>query len=189
MEFREDRECVVRALRGERDGFESLVSRHTRLAGAVAYGVLGDRHLAEDAVQEAFLKAFRSLDTLRDAGRFRSWFAEIVRRVALDLRRSRGAKSRPVSQDPSDLDLRAEVGSRADDSPEETEVRAEARASVLAAIEALGPDDRMVVVLKHLEGLSYKEIAELTESTVNAVESRLFRARQVLRRRLRNLDV
>jgi RNA polymerase sigma-70 factor (ECF subfamily) len=179
---------VARALRGERDGFESLVLRHTRLAGAVAYGVLGDRHLSEDAVQEAFLKAFRSLDTLREAGRFRSWFAEIVRRVALDLRRSRGAKSRPAPQDPGDLELRSDLVPRSDDSPERTEVRAETRAAVLAAIEELGEDDRTVVVLKHLEGLSYKEIAELTSSTVNAVESRLFRARQTLRRKLRTLE-
>jgi RNA polymerase sigma-70 factor (ECF subfamily) len=178
--FSEDRDYVDRILAGEPDAFESLVRKYNRLGGAIAFGILGDFHLAEDVVQEAFITAFRALSSLREPGKFRFWFAGLVRSKALDaLRQRRTRQAVPLEEG------LAAGGSFGGQSPvEEEHMRDELRQKVLDAIGELPPEDRTVVMLKHMEGLSYKEIAELTGSTVSSVESRLFRARNALRKKL-----
>ena len=189
----QDREYVERVLSGETEVFERLVSKYNRLGGAIAYGVLRDFQLAEDVVQDAFLKAYRSLGTLRQPERFQVWFSGIVKKRAIDvLRQRRSFSQRALSLDSgkgSDSDEDAGSMDPSDDSEPLAEqfVRAEKRQKILEAIESLSESDRSVVVLKHMEALSYREIATLTGSTVAAVESRLFRARQILRRKLNAL--
>ena len=177
--FSEDRDYVHRFLQGESDAFELLVRKYNRLGGAIAFGILGDFHQAEDAVQEAFLTAFRSLPSLRDPSKFKFWFANLVRTRALDvLRRRRGNEEIGL---PDGVQL---LGFAAVPTAEDEQIREETRQKILEAIRDLPTEDRLVVVLKHMESLSYKEIAEITASTVSAVESRLFRARQALRKKL-----
>jgi len=177
--FSEDRETIERILAGEPEAFEYLVRKYNRMGGAIAFAIVGDFHKAEDVVQESFLKAFRSLRSIREQDKFKFWFAEIVRTRALDAVRQRDAH--PASQLPTDLPSDKE-GSGA----EAGENRRELGIKIREAIAELPEEDRLVVVLKHMEGLSYKEIAELAGTTVSAVESRLFRARQVLRKRLQS---
>ena len=74
---------------GEPEAFEALVRKYNRVGGAIAYAIVGDFHLAEDVVQESFLRAFRSLSALREPDRFRFWFAELVRSRAIDALRRR----------------------------------------------------------------------------------------------------
>jgi len=180
----EDREYVERILAGEPEAFESLVRKYNRMAGAIAFGILGDFHEAEDIAQEAFLKAFRVLHTLRDPGKFRPWFTGLVRTKALDLLRQRPPhRAAQLSGDIADT-LRGSGTFRVSSAVEEEYLREESRQKVLDAIRELPGEDRIVVVLKHMEGLSYKEISEITGSSVSSIESRLFRARQVLRKKL-----
>ncbi|MEM7232043.1 MAG: RNA polymerase sigma factor [Planctomycetota bacterium] len=179
MLMSEDREIVERVRAGDSASFERLVSKYARLGGSIAYGVLGDFELAEDVVQESLLKAYRSLDRLRNPEFFRSWFAGIVKRQALDVFRKRNTRSQATAA----LDEKLAVSDQAL-GPEEHFLREEERQKVLAAMEELGQDDRMVLVLKHMEGLSYREISDITHSSVSAVESRLFRARRLLKRKL-----
>lgn len=181
----EDRDDVARAvarvLAGEPECFEALVRRFTRLGGAIAFGILGDYQLAEDVLQEAFFKAFRALSTLKDPGKFKVWFSGIVRSTALDefrKQQARGLKARPGGG------LRDSEFEALDSSPLDRQVEEEVRQKVLETIGQLPEDDRLVIVLKYMEGLSYKELAEVLGSTVSAVESRLFRARQVLKSKL-----
>jgi RNA polymerase sigma-70 factor (ECF subfamily) len=180
----EDREYVERILAGESEAFESLVRKYNRMAGAIAIGILGDFHEAEDITQEAFLKAFRVLHTLRDPGKFRAWFAGLVRTKALDALRQRSPHR--ASQLAGDVsDSLGESGSfRMGSAVEAEQVREETRQKVIDAIRELPSEDRLVVVLKHMDGLSYKEISEITGSSVSSIESRLFRARQALRKKL-----
>ncbi len=178
----EDRKIVARVLAGEPERFESLVHKYTQLGGAIAFGILGDYQLSEDVVQEAFFKAFRSLPALKDHGKFKVWFSGIVRSTSLDDVRRRQSRG----------DLRARQRgapgvseSEAPGSPLlEAQVQEEQRGKVMETIRQLPEDDRMVIVLKYIEGLSYKEVAELVGTSVSAVESRLFRARQVLKSKL-----
>ena len=178
--FSEDRDYVERILAGEPEVFESLVRKYNRLGGAIAFGILGDFHLAEDVVQDAFITAFRALSSLREPGKFRFWFVGLVRSKALDALRHR--RTRETVALPDDLPSGGSFGPQ---SPvEEEHLREEVRQKVLDAVKELPPEDRTVVVLKHMEGLSYKEIAEVTGATLSSVESRLFRARNSLRKKL-----
>jgi RNA polymerase sigma-70 factor (ECF subfamily) len=182
--YSEDLEYVQRILAGESELFESLVRKYNRMAGAIAFGIVGDFHAAEDIVQEAFLKAFRVLHTLRDPGKFKPWFARLVRSKSLDaLRRRPSHKPLEVSTEAGDRLQRGEAP-RYGPTAEDDHLREESRRKVLEAVESLSREDRVVLVLKHMEGLSYKEIAEITGSTLSAIESRLFRARQALRKKL-----
>ncbi|MEE3231355.1 MAG: sigma-70 family RNA polymerase sigma factor, partial [Planctomycetota bacterium] len=177
---------------------EQLVRKYNRLGGAIAYGVLSDFHLAEDVVQDAFIRAFEALAGLKEPARFRFWFAGIVKRRSIDvLRQRKTPRMRAASLEAGTADdgegqvLGSTISSdsrRQDQSPDGSQldaaVHAERRRQVLECISRLDEDDRMVVSLKHMEGMSYKEIAELMELSVSAVESRLFRARKVLRKQL-----
>jgi RNA polymerase sigma-70 factor (ECF subfamily) len=178
--YSEDKDLVERILAGEPGAFEALVRKYNRLGGAIAYSIVKDFHLAEDVVQESFLKAFRSLHGLREPEKFKYWFAGLVRSKAVDLLRQR--RSRATAELPQDLPAAAETS--AGTSGEEEVDREESRAKILEAIGDLPEEDRLVVVLKHMEGLSYKEIADLMETSIGSVESRLFRARQALRKKL-----
>jgi len=182
----EDRETIERVLAGDPEAFNVLVRKYSRMAGAIAFGIAGDFSSAEDIVQDAFLKAYRSLGALRDRDKFRVWLAGIVRTGALDfLRRRKATPVLPFSQ----VFPEGDGGILGDSEPagpasEDLQIQKETREKVLEAVRELAQEDRLVVTLKHMEGLSYKEIAELTRSTVAAVESRLFRARQELKRKL-----
>ena len=194
----EDREYVERVLAGEPEVFEQLVRKYNRLGGAIAYGVLSDFHLAEDVVQDAFIRAFEALDSLKEPGRFRVWFAGIVKRRSNDvLRQRKNPRIRAASLEAGGADageggsLGSTVSSdsrRPEQSPDDSQldaaVHAERRRQVLECISGLDENDRIIVSLKHMDGLSYREIAELMETSVSAVESRLFRARRVLRKKL-----
>ena len=194
----EDREYVERVLAGEPEVFEQLVRKYNRLGGAIAYGVLSDFHLAEDVGQDAFIRAFEALDSLKEPGRFRVWFAGIVKRRSIDvLRQRKNPRIRAASLEAGGADageggsLGSTVSSdsrRPEQSPDDSQldaaVHAERRRQVLECISGLDENDRIIVSLKHMDGLSYREIAELMETSVSAVESRLFRARRVLRKKL-----
>ena len=194
----EDREYVERVLAGEPEVFEQLVRKYNRLGGAIAYGVLSDFHLAEDVVQDAFIRAFEALDSLKEPDRFRAWFAGIVKRRSIDvLRQRKNPRIRAASLEAgcADAEEGGSLGSTVssdsrrpgqspDDSQLDAAVHAERRRQVLECISGLDENDRIIVSLKHMEGLSYREIAELMETSVSAVESRLFRARRVLRKKL-----
>ena len=171
----EDREYVERVLAGEPEVFEQLVRKYNRLGGAIAYGVLSDFHLAEDVVQDAFIRAFEALDSLKEPGRFRVWFAGIVKRRSIDvLRQRKNPRIRAASLEAGGADageggsLGSTVSSdsrRPEQSPDDSQldaaVHAERRRQVLECISGLDENDRIIVSLKHMDGLSYRENAEL----------------------------
>lgn len=176
----EDRELVQEARAGDAAAFARLVKKYNRMAGAIGFGICGDFQTAEDIVQEAFLNAYRNLKKLKDPAKFRAWFAGIVRSRAVDFVRQR-KNFWSYSQDGHGL---VDFETYSSESVEDLVLREEFRSKILEAIRGLPPDDRLMITLKHLEGLSYREIAEVTGVTVSAVESRLFRARTALRKKL-----
>jgi len=176
FELNASSEDLVRAAQnGEPRAFSELIRRYERTALAIAYATAGDGERAGDVVQEAFARAWQKVRTLREPSRFASWLAGIVRNIAVDEQRRRrrhGMEELAVdSADPS-----ATPAQEAD--------RRETRSQVAAALEQLDDISRSAVVLRYYEGLSSKQIADLLDVSPAAVDMRLMRARQELRRLL-----
>ncbi len=157
--------------------FEAAALPHLDAAYALARRIVRDEHDAQDAVQEAYARAFRHFGGFRGQDA-RPWLMAIVRNVALTQRRRRGGVR---ATEP--LETAESVPSPGDD-PEVALIRAAARARVRAAVEALAPEFREVIVLRELHDLSYREIAETIGVPPGTVMSRLARARQQLARAL-----
>lgn len=173
---------VVEAVRaGDRHAFAELVRREHRWVRGVVFGVLGDVDRTDDVVQQVWAVAWQRIDTLRDAARWRAWLYRIARNTALDAGREtsrrrdrdrvlRSERPRPVSSSTPDRDAES----------------AERHGAVLAAIGALPPLYREPFVLRHLSGWGYRRIADVMAMPVDTVETRLVRARRLLRTALKD---
>jgi RNA polymerase sigma-70 factor (ECF subfamily) len=162
----------------ERERFEHALLPHLDAAYNLARWLTRDDHDAEDVVQTAYLRALKFASGFHGAN-VRAWLLAIVRNAGytwLEQRRSRGATT------PFDEEVHA-AGSDAAD-PEGQLLRQDRVQAVRRAVEELPPDLREVVVLRELEGLSYKEIAAIAEIPLGTVMSRLSRARERLRESL-----
>lgn len=162
---------VRRAQEGYLEAYSELVRRHGPLAYRVALRMLGDHHDAEDIAQESLVAAWQQLPRFTADSSFSTWLYRIVTRRALN--RITGTK--PTG--PADLLQEAD---NADAGPARTVERNHKIDAVTQAVTALPPAQRIVVVLHHLEGLSYADVARITNSTIPAVRSHLHRARRTL---------
>jgi RNA polymerase sigma-70 factor (ECF subfamily) len=171
----------------ERAQFERLALAHMHAAYSLAFWLLRNRPDAEDAVQDAYLRAYRSFASFR-GGDIRPWLLQIVRNVAY---RKLGDRARATNVIPFDAAISDRVGGEAVQqvaaeapSAEDALVGAGEQAMVRAALAELTPIFREAVVLREIEALSYREIATLTGVPIGTVMSRLARARAELRRTL-----
>lgn len=176
-----DEQALIQAAqKGDLSAFNQLVLQYQSLAYNVAYRVMSQPDLAADATQDAFIKAFKAIDRFRGQS-FKAWLLRIVTNTCYDMLRS--AKRRPA--DSLDEVLASPEHSwRMTDPAERPEEHAERQelAQVLQwAIAQLPPDQRTVVVLSDVQGLSYGEIAETLNISLGTVKSRLSRARSKLR--------
>lgn len=157
--------------------FEELCLPHLDGAYRLARFIVRDATAADDVVQESFLRAFRSFGTYR-GGDSRSWLLAIVRHCALDWRRSRRVHETGEHTDPDEL------ADHERDSPESSAVRHDEIGALRAVIARLPEPFRVTLVLRELEELSYRQIAEITDVPVGTVMSRLARARRMLSEQL-----
>jgi RNA polymerase sigma-70 factor (ECF subfamily) len=172
-----DADLVKNTLRGEREAFSVLVDRYRRRIFALTLQRVQDATDAEDVAQEAFIKAYRSLHTLRDHEKFGSWLYGITMHGTLDWLRLRGNRKEVASD---------RLGLFSLPFQDNAELR-ELVETVMEAVGELSDAHRLVVTLRYIEGMTSKEMAvHLGESRV-AVRSRLFKAMQQLRKRLANL--
>lgn len=168
-----DQALVDRARDGDQDAYRLLVERYQRQVIGLAWGLLGNRADAEDAAQDIFLRAFRGLGSFGGRSTFRTWLFRIALNAARTFRRSREGRPEDLAGGSADLDVTPGAGSL------ETEVIA--RDSVRRALAALPPDMREAIVLRDVNGLDYREIAEALAIPMGTVESRIFRGRARLR--------
>lgn len=167
-------ELIARSRQGDRHAFGQLVRCHREGVINVVYRMCGDAHLAEDAAQEAFIRAWRHLPRYRPQSPFHNWLYRIATNVALDvLRRER------EMVDIDDLAL-----ADPEPGPEARLAEKERSEQVGRAVLALPPASRTVLVLREYEGLSYREIAEVLDIPMGTVMSRLNYARNRLRETL-----
>lgn len=171
----EDEALVRRALNGHLDAFDLLVERHRDVAYRVARRMVGEGD-AEDVTQDAFLRAFHRLGSFRGDAPFKAWLLRIVHNTALNHRAKRSPD--PVAEVPElaggSSDLERAPAPKAPAEALELRERLDRLEGKLAL---LRPAHRAVLVLRDVEGLSYEEIARVTEQPVGSVKGRLHRAR------------
>jgi RNA polymerase sigma factor (sigma-70 family) len=167
-----DAELVVSARAGDVDAFTVLVERYRVPALRLAYGIAGDE--AEDAVQEAFVKTFRKLDTYRPSSAFRPWLFTIVANEARNRRRSMSRRG--------SLELRVREQVQPTGTAADTlAIEHEQRLRLLAAVNELADHHREVIALRFFAGLNESETAEALSCPPGTAKSRLSRALEQLR--------
>jgi RNA polymerase sigma-70 factor (ECF subfamily) len=177
-----DERLVHRLRRGDGDAFEELVRTHGGRLLAVARRILGNDEDAQDAVQEAFIKAFRSIDTFEERSQLHTWLHRIAVNAALMKLRSR--RRRPEDPIEDLLPTYAADGHQASESRDWSDAvleRKETAGLVRAAIDRLPDQYRTVLVLRDIEEKDTAEVAVLLGTNSNVVKVRLHRARQALR--------
>lgn len=179
MEALSDAELVGRILRGERELYAVLVGRYQDALFRHAAGMVGDPDAAADLVQDSFVKAYTRLDTCQDPERFPAWLFRILRNRCKDWLKNRRqhtvslvdeAHAAPVGDDPVRRLERTELGR-----------------VVEAALARLPEAQREAFLLKHVEGRSYEEMADMLDTGISALKMRVMRAREALQEILKDV--
>ena len=172
-----DFDLVAQAQQGDRNAFSELVRQHRQGVINVVYRMCGDAELAEDAAQDAFIKAWQNLHRYQPRSPFRNWLYRIATNTALDLlRRNRET-----------VDIKNIPVRTSQPGPEAMAVSQERAVLIQNAVLDLPPASRSVLILREYEGLSYLEIAEILSIPLGTVMSRLNYARKQLRHSLKIL--
>lgn len=178
---RSEAHLIERAREGELDAFNLLVERYERSLYNLCLRMMSSPQSAEDATQEAFISAYRSLKSFR-GGSFKSWLFRIGSNACYDeMRRQRSRPSRsldaPIGEDERTIEV-----ADSDPTPEERAENVELGDVLREAIAGLPHDQRLAIILRDVQGLDYEEIAEATNSNLGTVKSRINRARSRLRK-------
>jgi RNA polymerase sigma-70 factor (ECF subfamily) len=182
----EEEKLIVRSQRGDINAFNQLVLCHQQVVYNTVFHLLGDYDTASDVTQEAFISAFRAIRTYRGGSQFRTWLLRIGTNLACDhwrrLQRHPSESLETVTDEEelhSPREFLAQTGPESN--PEEILLTQELQQLILCGLQELSLDQRTVIVLCDIEGLSYEEIAQATQTTLGTVRSRLSRARARLR--------
>jgi RNA polymerase sigma-70 factor (ECF subfamily) len=180
-----DELLVERAKRGDVQAFEQLISQYEKKVYNLAYRLTGKHEDASDVAQEAFLRAYSSLPDFRGDSSFATWLFRIVNNACLDELRKRKRQrltslDEPVAVEDGEMDRQLAIADSAD-GPEQALERVEIQRAVHESISALDEEYRIVVVLRHIHGYSYNEIADSLGINLGTVKSRLNRAKHALK--------
>ena len=173
---------IQSARKGNLDAFNTLVLTYQHQVYNLAYRIMGEEAAASDAAQEAFISAYKNLKSFR-GGSFKSWLLRIVTNACYDdlrRRKRRPATSLDELTDGEDGEAEFDVPAP-EDGPEVIAQRHELAGLIQRGITTLPDDQRIVLVLSDVQGMSYEEIATMTNSNLGTVKSRLSRARAKLR--------
>jgi RNA polymerase sigma-70 factor (ECF subfamily) len=176
---------VQQTLAGDPQAFGELVQRYERDVFNLTYRMLNNRGEAEDAAQEAFLRAYSNLDRYDQNRSFKTWLLSIASNHCIDRIRRRRltwlSLEEPLPPHPA---LTSDMPG-----PEEATLSNEKSMLVQELLDELSPDYRLAVVLRYWYDYSYAEIAEMLDTTESAIKSRLFRARQALAKELESKPI
>lgn len=171
LQHMSDEEAIVRVLAGEADAFAAIVHRYRDNYARFATRMVGSQADAEDALQMAFVRAYRALDQCRDPRRFAPWFYQIVVNECRTFAARRTRRERWYAADDSALESIA-----ADDSLGGDDGDGPSLGDIQRALDELPVEQREAFVLKHVEGTSYEEMSELTGAGISALKMRVKRA-------------
>ena len=179
---REQELTIIRRVQhGDTEAFSVLVAAYEKNVFNVALQMTGNREDAQDMAQEAFLKAWRSLPEFRGESKFSVWLYRIVSNVCLDFKRrqSRRPSSSLTVEDDEGETLQLDIADESQ-SPEALLERKLTREAVRRGLASLPDEQRQILLLREIQGLSYEEIGEVMDLEPGTVKSRIFRARKKL---------
>lgn len=176
-----DGELVGLAQKGERPAFEELFHRHRDRLYTLALGITGDQNEAGDVVQETFLRAYKRLHALEKDRSLIAYLCRTASNTAIDVLRARRQNKTVSLDEHADLGLDAQAVRLG---PDGTVIRDHQAAILMEAVVALPEDQRVVIVLHHLEDIGIAEISERLKIPAGTVKSRLGRGREILRKKL-----
>jgi RNA polymerase sigma-70 factor (ECF subfamily) len=182
----DDRELVAFAVDGRESAFREILTRYERPVFSLVYRMVRDRSLAEDLAQEAFIKAFKAIDRYDPKYKFSSWIFKIANNLTIDHLRKRKLDTVSIDGSPhaTDAEQRAQtrlVIESTDEDPLEYVQNRELGSQIERAIGLLRPEYKTAVLLRHVEGYAYEEIADIMEVPLGTVKTYLHRARKELK--------
>lgn len=181
-----DQDVVLRALDGEETAYRELVRRYERPVFSLIFRMVRDRELAEDLAQETFVKVLNAIESYRPEFKFSSWVFKIANNTAIDHLRRReldtlSIEGSPHAATPEAVEATAlQLGAIQPSPLDHVEAR-ELGGEIEAAIRRLRPEYRSCIILRHIEGRSYEEIAEILSLPLGTVKTYIHRARNELR--------
>lgn len=187
-----DQEVVLQAREGREAAYRELIRRYERPIFALIFRMVRDRELAEDLSQETFVKALNAIASYRPEFKFSSWIFKIANNAAIDHLRRReldtlSLEGSPHAATPEAMQATAlQIGNREESPLEAVEAR-ELGSAIEAAIGRLRPEYRSCILLRHVEGRAYEEIAEILDLPLGTVKTYIHRARNELRQMLAHL--
>jgi RNA polymerase sigma-70 factor (ECF subfamily) len=187
-----DQEVVLLARSGREAAYRELIRRYERPVFALLFRMVRDRELAEDLSQETFIKALNAIESYRPEFKFSSWIFKIANNAAIDHLRRReldtlSLDGSPHAATPEAMQATAlQIGAR-QESPLDTVEAKELGSEIEAAIGRLRPEYRSCILLRHVEGRAYEEIAEILDLPLGTVKTYIHRARNELRQALAHL--
>jgi RNA polymerase sigma-70 factor (ECF subfamily) len=182
----DEQTLIAECKRGRLQSFEPIVKHFQSRLGQVAYQVLRDETLAEEAVQTTFVKAWQKIRLFRGQCRFGTWLHRLCVNTSCDILRQRSRKREQPLPEAGDGESRLSLDSilQSEITPDKQSVHREIKSLVLQALEKLPEEQRLVIILREMQGLDYREIARTVKCREGTAMSRLFHARRKLRQLL-----
>ena len=179
-------QLLRRAANGDTDAFGTLIMHYEKLVYNIAYRMFGNPEDAKDMAQESFIKIYKNIDKCTDISYFRSWLCTVTTNTCIDeLRKRRGKMTESM-----DKQLETEGGAIKRQlqssvlTPEDCYMTKEMGQQLQTVISQLPPEQRVLVILRDMQGYSYGELADIMEAPLGTVKSRLARARQSLQEKI-----
>lgn len=182
----QESELIQNALNGEQNAYRLLTEKHQNSVYHIIFKIVRDKETAHDLVQETFMKAFSSLQSYRSEFKFSTWLYKIAANCSIDYLRKKKINALSLDQQMETKD--GSVGIEIPDysyHPERELVRKEQRFNIDEAIDSLPIKYQEVIVYRHKDDKSYEEIADLLDIPVGTVKARIFRARELLKKKLK----
>ena len=175
-----DLALVRRAKRGDYRAFDLLVLKYQSRLVSIAFKYVKEIQLAEDISQEAFIKAYKAINSFREESAFYTWLYRITANTAKNYLVSKGRRRESSISELSTLENEDQFVIASHDSPDEILLAQELRNTLFNAVSSLPEDTRTALSLREFEGLNYEEIAKIMNCPVGTVRSRIFRGREAL---------
>ncbi len=184
----EELEIIKEALSGSQKAFRTLTERHSASISHVIFKIVRDRDTTNDLTQETFMKAFSSLASYRSEYRFSTWLYKIAANSAIDFLRKKRINAFSLDQkiETSEGTIEIDVPDNSYN-PEQDLVRKQQNITIQSAIEDLPERYKEVIIYRHKDDKSYEEIADLLGIPVGTVKARIFRARELLKKKLKGI--